>query len=74
MIVFHYMIRLYNQDVSVGAVAESAIKSRTNYRGSTAESAHSRRGRTNWNTVINYLLSTIAKVTDVVADRCNECW
>jgi hypothetical protein len=71
MLVFDYMIRLYNQDVSIGAAAppaESAIdwrglaeaESATKWRGSTADSAaagstHSWRGRIDWITVRNYL-------------------
>jgi hypothetical protein len=42
MLVFNYMISLYNQDVSVRAaptVVESAIESATDYRGSVADLA-----------------------------------
>jgi hypothetical protein len=43
MLVFNYMIRLYNQDVSVGA-APAIAESTTDWRGSAAESAIEWRG------------------------------
>jgi hypothetical protein len=85
MLVFDYMIRLYNQKNSVGA-APGAAELATDWRGSAAElatewggsaaagSANSWRGRIDWITVRNYLLLTKAKVAGDVADRRIECW
>jgi hypothetical protein len=57
----------------------SAVESATEWKGSVTDSvaagsAHSWRGRTDWNTVKNYLSSMIANVVDDVANRLNECW
>jgi hypothetical protein len=89
MLVFDYVIRLYNQDVSAEAAPAAAalaiestkdwrglaVESATEWRGSAAAgSSYSWRGRTSWNTVRNYLSSMTANVTDDVADGRNECW
>jgi hypothetical protein len=85
MLVFDYMIRLYNQDISVRA--SPAVE----WRGSAEDSARvgsvggdsvgagsaggdSAGARTGWITVRNCLSSTKDKVANIVTDKQNECW